>query len=330
MTTQNLLLECLSPRGASADFDALLAFENGLDLDAPERSAQPCRILGYGEISTVFEVQADGLAGLACKRLSIFETQPEYERYAAAYHAYNRHLQAAGLRLPAHGHCTLRNARGRLIFYILQERLPRESFGPRVLRRLEGGERLLFFRRLLQQMLGLWAYNRGLAEFRLGLDGQLSNWALSGEAPGGADPLLYLDTSTPFLRLNGLDQLDPELFLRTAPSFLTWLLRALFLKQVMDRYYDFRLVVVDLIANLHKEGQAALIPELLAAANDFFAHKAAALNLAQVTAAEVNAYYREDARIWSLYLSGRYLDRFIRRRVLRREYPYLLPGRVRR
>lgn len=330
MGTKSEVLDARPPAGFSPDYAALLDFENGLDLEAPENSTRPFRILGYGEICTVFEVQNAGLEGLACKRLSIFEKQDEYVRYSAAYHAYNARLEVAGLRLPAHGHCALINARGRLIFYIVQARLPRDSFGPRMLALRAGAERLVFFRRVLRQMWGLWEYSRSQPGLELGLDGQLSNWALLSEDAAGAAPLLYLDTSTPLLRLEGIEQLDTDLFLRTAPSFLAWVLRVLVVKDVIGRYYDFRRVVVDLIANLHKEALAAAIPEVMATANEFFAQEATGLGAAPLTREEIDAYYREDARIWSLYLSGRYLDRFLRRRVLRREYPYLLPGRIRR
>ena len=330
MHAEAAVFDYRDPAGFSPDYAALLAFENGLNLDAPERSTRPFQVLGYGEICTVFEVKEAGLAGLACKRLSIFEARSEFDRYVATYHLYNERLEAAGLRLPAHGHCALVNNRGRLIFYILQERLARERFGPRLLAGGTPDERLAFFRLILRQLRGLWAYNREHPGQQLSVDGQLSNWASSGEYPDGPAPLLYLDTSTPFLRLNGKDQLEPELFLRTAPSYFAWILRTLFLKEVLDRYFDFRKLVLDLVANLHKEGQEAVIPELIAAANDFFMHEAVELGVAPLTRREVDAYYREDARIWSLYLSGRYLDRFLRRRVLRREYPYLLPGRIRR
>lgn len=330
MATHTAVVDVRDPAGFSPDYAALLDFENGLDLDVPERSTRPFRVLGYGEICTVFAVQQPGLAGLACKRLSIFETRAEFDRYTTTYHAYNGLLEEAGLRLPAHGHCALVNARGRVIFYILQAQLERDAFGPRVLAQRTGEARLAFYRLILQQLWGVWVYNRTRDYQKLGVDGQLSNWALAAEAPGEPATLHYLDTSTPFLRVNGVDKLEPELFLRTAPSFLAWVLRTLFLKQVMDRYYDFRKVVLDLVANLHKEGQGALIPELIAATNVFFASEAAGEHLAPLSEREVDDYYREDARIWSLYLSGRYLDRFVRRRLLRREYPYLLPGRIRR
>jgi hypothetical protein len=324
-----------NPAGFALDFDRLQAFEAGLNPDAPDRSAIPCRVLGYGEISTVFEIHAPSLEGLAFKRMSIFEQPAEFERYFAAYEDYNQRLQAeAGLRLPAHGHAAFANPAGRLIFYIIQQRLPREAFGHQLLAALPETQRRQFFERLLRHCLALWTFNARQPAVRLGLDGQLSNWALVGPDPAAPDvdaaDLFYLDTSTPFLRLEGREQLDPELFLRTAPSFLAWVLRVFFLKEVLDRYYDFRKVVLDLVANLHKDGRAELAPEMIATANRFFADEAAALGAAPLTAAEVDAYYREDARIWSLFLSARYLDRFIRRRLLRRPYPYLLPGRIKR
>jgi hypothetical protein len=75
-------------RGAKAfcevDLDLLREFELGLDPQHPERSRIPARILGYGEISTVFEIQAEGMQDLALKRLPLFHTREEVERYRAA------------------------------------------------------------------------------------------------------------------------------------------------------------------------------------------------------------------------------------------------------
>ena len=45
---------------------------------------------------------------------------------------------------------------------------------------------------------------------------------------------------------------------------------------------------------------------------------------------EVRDYYQEDASIWTIYLSMRKLDRFLHTRLLRREYPYTLPGKIKR
>ena len=124
--------------------------------------------------------------------------------------------------------------------------------------------------------------------------------------------------------------MDPELFLRSAPSFLVWILRFLFLEEVVHRYYDLRKVVIDLLANCYKEQKPELVPELISLANHFFEQEAGDLGLAPVLEKEVRDYYREDAMIWRLYLSMRRIDRFIHQYILRRNYPYLLPGRIKR
>jgi hypothetical protein len=170
---------------------------------------------------------------------------------------------------------------------------------------------------------------------QIGLDGQISNWSIEGfdsQHPHVDDgtSLTYLDTSTPLYRIDGEEQMDAELFLRSAPSFLVWILRILFLQDVVDRYYDFRRVVVDLVANFYKEQRPELIPDLVDVANRFFAEEAADLDLEPIDEKQVRAYYREDALIWTLYLSMRRLDRWLHTTLLRREYPYILPGKTRR
>jgi hypothetical protein len=62
--------------------------------------------------------------------------------------------------------------------------------------------------------------------------------------------------------------------------------------------------------------------------NDFFATEARQLNIAPLTEKEVRDYYKEDALIWSLYFNMRKVDRFLRLRVWRGEYPYILPEKI--
>ncbi len=62
------------------DLDLLREFEQGLDPRYPERSKVPARVLGYGEISTVFAIEVDGVRDLAFKRLPIFHTTGEMEQ----------------------------------------------------------------------------------------------------------------------------------------------------------------------------------------------------------------------------------------------------------
>lgn len=52
-------------------------------------------------------------------------------------------------------------------------------------------------------------------------------------------------------------------------------------------------------------------------------------DLQPIDLSEVAAYYREDVRIWQLYLGLRRLDRTLHRWT-RRQYPYVLPGPISR
>ena len=73
-----------------------------------------------------------------------------------------------------------------------------------------------------------------------------------------------------------------------------------------------------------------LIPELTTTANRFFADGEKEFNVEPIQEQEIRDYYREDAFIWSFLSSARRFDRFLYRKILRREYPYILPGKVKR
>jgi len=329
-------IDFVNPKGYKIDFDTLVEFERGLDSIHPERSTMPCRVLGYGEISTVFEIHAVTLDGLAFKRVSIFETPEELSRYLATYQEYNRLLeQDIGVRLPPHGHAVVVNQRGRPIFYIIQSKLPVPAMGNKAMHLLPREDTVTLFECVLHELHKVWNFNQRGADCQVGFDGQVSNWVIDDFDPiqprvEAGVQLAYVDTSTPFIRYHGVEQMDPELFLRSAPSFLAWILRILYLKDVVARYYDFRLVVIDLLANCCKEQMPELIPDLLVMVNNYFAGEARTFNLEPIQEKEVLSYYREDALIWSLYLSMRKVDRFLHRYILFRPYPYILPGRIKR
>jgi hypothetical protein len=321
---------------SQAQLELLQEFEKGLDPRRPEESRIPAAVLGYGEISTVFAIEAEGLGGLAFKRLPLFYDKEEVDAYRSTYEEYNRLLtEEVGLRLPGYSHAFFPSQTGRPIFYIVQRRLPSDSIGHHALHLLPREMVQVLVRRVLQELRRVWAFNRQQQRWQLGIDGQISNWSIDefdAQRPvvHEATTLTYLDTSTPLLRFEGIEQLDAELFLRSAPSFLVWILRLLFLEDVVDRYYDFRRVVIDLVANFYKEQRAELIPDILEVVNDFFAGEAADLGIQPIEEKEVRSYYREDALIWTLYLSFRRFDRFLQTRMLRREYPYILPGKIKR
>jgi len=110
---------------------------------------------------------------------------------------------------------------------------------------------------------------------------------------------------------------------------LVWIIRLLFLEDVMTRYYDLRKVVVDLIANFYKEQRPDLIPALVDTVNEFFFAEIREGEFEPLTEKEIKAYYREDAWIWRLYLAFRKIDRLLHR-LLGKDYPYILPRKIER
>jgi len=318
------------------DLALLEEFERHLDPRRPEESEIPARVLGYGEISTVFEIGTDEQKDIAYKRMPIFENNEELVEYEKIFREYIRLLnEEVELELPPYDYTSLTSDTGRLVMFLAQKKLVAESVGNKAMHLLPPEETMRLARQIFRELKKVWLFNKEQDKYEIGIDGQISNWSIKGFVPDNPRlpdeiELVYFDTSTPLFRVDGVEQLDPELFLRSAPSFMVWLVRWLFLEDVMTRYYDFRLVAIDLVGNFYKEQLPEMIPELVDMANDFFTGEAEELGIAPITIKDVKSYYREDALIWTLYLSMRKFDRFLRTKILRKEYPYILPGKIKR
>jgi hypothetical protein len=312
-------------------------FEEGFNPRYPKKSATPVQVLGYGEISTVLEIMTDDMRDVACKRMPMFHSETEIENFLEVYDEYLQVLeQRIGLNLvPEKTAWIIEPDSGRGILYILQEKLGPDTIGHHTIHILSDEDVFKLVKVVLRELKKVFDFNHeNRQELALGLDGQISNWAILNFDPNNpslSDPvkLAYFDTSTPLMRKNGQEQLDPELFLRSAPSFLVWILRLFFLEDVMTRYYDFRRVTVDLIANFYKEQRPELIPELIEMANSILSFQSSEGTFTPITIKEVRSYYREDATIWRFYLAFRKVDRTLHR-LLRRDYPYVLPETVQR
>ena len=82
--------------------------------------------------------------------------------------------------------------------------------------------------------------------------------------------------------------------------------------------------VVSFHRSCGKEGHRQLLPSLLSRINGGpFARSAISLR-------EVDRYYESDAYLWEFLQRLRRADRFWQRRVRRRTYQFLLPGRIER
>ena len=157
----------------------------------------------------------------------------------------------------------------------------------------------------------------GAVDGWLGLDGQISNWAVDG------DELLYVDVTTPLLRdAAGKDELDTDLFIASLPWALRGSVRRFLLDEILSHYYDPRAVLLDMAGNLAKERLPEVMVPLLRATNQVVSPP--------ITTDEAMRYYRTDARMWELLQRLRQADRWWQKTARHRVYPFLLPGEIER
>jgi len=303
------------------DHDLLRKFEAGLDPQNLKDSSVPAVILGFGEISTVFQIGE--CADIAYKRMPLFKDIASAERYSGQFLEYCSLLAESGLKLPESATGIVALPGRPVVLYIAQKILPPERFAHKLIHVLNPDETGKIMEKILSRIELVWNFNREKKPlFELALDGQLSNWVIPENLSG---ELYFVDTSTPLYRKNGIEQLDPELLLQSAPGFLRWMLRLFFLDDVMNRYYDKRQVCIDLAANLYKEQKPELLPITVEIMNSMFFGKDKPLS-----AGEVEKYYRTDRMIWALFLSFRRIDRFIKTRIFMKRYEFILPGKIKR
>lgn len=272
-------------------------------------------VLGYGEISTVFKL--NGNEEWAYKRMPLFQTVDSARVYLKHYRNYCAYLEEAGLSLPE-SHTEIIDIPGRpVILYLIQQAYPKTCFCHHRIHGPDKEEKEKMLGEIVDHLEKIWSFNkRHQPLVKIAIDGQLSNWVWH-EDEDGKRTMIYIDTSTPLFRLKGQEQLDPELFLKSAPSFLRWIIRWLFLEEVMNRYYDPREVYKDLAANCIKEQAEDAINTILKIANQQLE--------TPLSIGDIESYYKSDKMIWTLFLAFRKADRFLQRKVFRSRYEFLLP-----
>ena len=297
----------------------LYEFEAGLIPTAIEQSKVPAEVIGYGEISTVFQIQGDDQN--AYKRLPLFDKKEIAEDYAKIYHSYCNYLKQIGLNLPDDKTMIITQENRPVVLYIIQKKHNPERFAHKLTKSFNAQQFADLLERICAEIEKIWKFNSdNIPKKEFAIDGQLSNWIFTED-----EKVIYIDTSTPLFKLDEVEQLNPDLILKTAPSFLRWILRLFFLKDVMGRYYDNRQVYMDLIANLYKEQRADLIPTAINTINKYLKDDDKSIELK-----EVEKYYKEDRIIWTLFLAFRRFDRWLTTKIFRRRYEFILPGKIKR
>jgi len=317
------------------NIELLKEFEKTLDTVYPEKGKIPIKILGFGEISLVFEI-LDDPERLAYKRIPIFDNEKQVKRHLWAYNEYCKILnEDIGLNLPEHKALWFKDHKGQIQFYCVQQKIDPEAVGNKVIHNISNDEIEKLILLTMRELQKVWTFNDESRIYDVGIDGQISNFVVidydhRNPRINDDSKLLYLDTSTPLFRKNNIEAMEAELFLKSAPSFLRFLLKALFVQEVVDRYYDWRSVTIDLIANFFKEQKPEIIPRLIRRINRFFKEEVTDFEIEPITFEEVHKYYKNDKLIWVVFQNARRFDRYMKTKLLKKTYDFYLPEKIKR
>jgi hypothetical protein len=261
-------------------------------------------LLGEGEISLVLRAGRSG--AWACKRLPPFPSPASAERYASTVDEYVGALARRGVDVVTTDVHRIAGVEGATVLYCVQPVLPASAQAVEVVRD-EPSNAPSLLAEIVETIFSV-------VDERVGLDAQLSNWAVVGGR------LRYFDITTPLLRDgDGVSRLDTAVFLASLPWALRMPVGRFVVPGIIDRYHEPRSAARDLAANLVKEGLDDLVPVVVDEVNRRVEHP--------LTVEEVRRDRRSDARTWELLQAVRRLDRLWQRHVRRRTYPFLLPTR---
>lgn len=287
--------------------EALAALDAAIDVAVDRCDTGRLEILGYGEISAVVAWPPEH-PSVACKRLPLFDNEQSVRDYSACIDEYLEALSDAGIEPLETMVQWLRRDDGRYATYCVQPIQSAESMLDHHLARCSSTDAETLFAEVIRRV------ERCVTPM-VGFDSQSSNWIVT------ANGLTYLDVSTPLLRdSEGRDLLDTEIFIASLPWSLRGFVRRFLLGTILDKFFDFRGVVLDFLGNLHKERLAGLIPLLLKIANERVSPS--------ISVEEITRYYRSDALLWEFLQRLRHVDRTWQRHVRRKQYPFLLPGKI--
>jgi Family of unknown function (DUF6206) len=284
----------------------LQAVEAAVGKACASRDPRGLRQLGYGEISIVLGWPADAPA-VAVKRLPPFSDQAAFDAYASVVSSYVDRLRSAGVAvLPTEVRSVVRPD-GRVAGFHVQPMVPPGAIATDVLR----GTVPAADHPVVTGVAD--AVSRATAD-GVGVDAQLANWAVLDGVPH------QLDLTTPFLtRPDGRLAFDTGPFLASLPAPLRPIVDRE-MQSLVRRWLSARGSLLDLVANLYKEGLDPWVAPVLGVVNRRVGPP--------ITAAEALRIHHQDRRLWPLLLRLQKSERWWRTTVRRRGYEFLLPERT--
>jgi len=296
-------------------------FEKCLNPVNPSSSEVLFEILDYGEISSIFRM--DKYSDIVFKRLPVFPDRKSAESYRDQYFEYTSHLKKAGINIPEDDVLITHTPGCPYVLYFVQQLFKKGTLCNKLIHTSDQAQIIEMLETIIQAVNKVRLYNEQfMPGLEIAIDAQLSNWTWPVE--NGERKLYLIDTSTPFYRIDSNEQLDVKLLLKSVPFIIRIFVN---LEDVVARYYDLRILFLDIIGNLIKEQAPELIPLFIDIVNknieDDFGVK-------PVSKKDVESYYKKDRMIWKIFLGLRKMGRFVTAKMLGKRYEFILPEKVKR
>lgn len=261
-------------------------------------------VIGFGQVSVVF-AWPPASPTVAVKSLPPFVSSDRLDRYVALLDEYVTALSGRGLDVVPTAVRSVGPDDDRPRAYVLQPLLDQSSLLVNVLADSAPVRAASILEEVTRRV-------GDIADEHLGIDCQVSNWALEG------DRLRYFDVTTPMLRdAAGRDRLDTDLFIASLPWCTRGAVRRLVAPRLLDPYHEPRGALLDLAGNLYRDHLGHFVPLVVEVVNGAVSPP--------LTVPEVRRFARANAATWESLQWLRRMDRAWQMKVRSRTYEHLLP-----
>ncbi len=140
--------------------DLLKEFEEEINTLNPEKSKIPAKIIGYGEISTVFTIEHPSFNSLVFKRIPVFSSREEAEYYDGILKEYLQILKDdVGIDVAQSQGIIIETSDRRIVYYIAQELIPKSNIANSFILSVGDEDKINVFKQTVVEILKVKTFN---------------------------------------------------------------------------------------------------------------------------------------------------------------------------
>ncbi|MBW2737962.1 MAG: hypothetical protein JRE64_03740, partial [Deltaproteobacteria bacterium] len=140
------------------DTQLLNQFEQELIPHDLSRSSIPAQIIGFGEISAIFQIGAEDK--IIYKRIPIFPDLKTAKSYKQMYFEYCSLVKQAGINLPEDDAVIIEVPGHPVVIYFAQKRFDKQFFCHNLINILDEYDRIEMLEQIMSALTGIWNFNK--------------------------------------------------------------------------------------------------------------------------------------------------------------------------